>query len=811
MKTKYHSFDKRSKDKPVFVIDTPPPFTSGSLHIGRAYGCILSDITARYKRMRGYNVLMPQGWDTQGLPTELSVQRKLAISTDRPEAFKAACREWTGRMIQQMRKTMMRLGYMPDWSFEYKTMDEDYHRRVQLALLNLYHMGRAYRERHPVYWCPKCKTTLAQAEIGYVERRGILAHLRFKVEDSQIGHIEIATTRPELLHACVAVAVHPKDNRYQGFVGKTVEVPLYNQRVPIIADETVEPAFGTGAVMICTFGDAQDARWILKHSLPIIEAIGENGQIINSQKYDGLTVMEAREAILTDLKALGVLSKTEDIRHRVLAHTERTTCRTPIELLAKKQWFIRILDLKDNIMEMAQDMAWFPEHMRQRLIDWVKGLGWDWAFSRQRAFGTPIPFWYCQQCDQIIPPERSQLPIDPLEEKPPIDMCPRCGGKSITGATDVCDCWIDSSITPLIISGWPDDISLFRRLYPADLRQQGSEIIRTWAFYTMTQCHLQTGLRPFKAVLVNGMILGPDGRAMSSSLGNVIDPMEVIKGYGADALRQALLMANIGSDFLFEWKHIQHTARFLQKFWNTARFAQRCLKHYRPSTYPIGESNKTKDQAALHIIDRWILSRLQHLIQNMTESMESYQFHRAVQAFQAFVWHEFCDHYLEFVKYRFHNPKRPWMKHSSQYALHHALWALIRLYAPIAPFITEEIYQRLYRKRRGYKTIHEAPWPTPQKEMRDERAEEAGETLTEIISAIRKFKSQHNLPLNAEIPHITIAYKGNVSLKRMLLTLREEIANAGKVRGLALRKGEAKGALATTHRRNGKIQLTLTQ
>jgi len=717
--------------------------------------------------MRGYNVLLPQGWDTQGLPTELAVQNKLRISPDNVEKFRLACRKWTKQMIKQMRETMKRLGYMPDWSFEYKTMDREYHRKVQLALLNLHRMRRIYRSKYPIHLCPKCKTALADAELGYKNEETSLSYVKFKVENETV---EIATTRPELLHACVAVAFNPQDKRFKHLTGKEAQVPLYNKKVPIIMDTSVDPEYGTGSVMICTFGDEQDVKTVLKNRLPTIEALDDEGKIINSEKYDGLSIKEARKTILADLANVRALSKTVKISHNVLAHMERSTCQTPIEFLSKPQWFIRITDLKEKITEIAHQITWFPKDMKKRLSDWIEGLEWDWLFSRQRVFGTPVPFWYCQKCGFIIAPKEDDLPVDPAEQKPPITKCPSCGSKALTGAKDVCDCWIDSSITPLLIAGWPNSL----QCYPLSLRQQGSEIIRTWAFYSILQCYLQTGKMPFKAMLVNGMMLGPDGRAISSSLGNIIEPSEVIEKYGADALRQGLLLASVGSDFLFEWKDMAYSYSFMQKFWNACRFAQKHLSNYR----------LPRKKPRLYFVDKGILSHLQKLIRVLTENMETFQFNIALQQLQNFVWHELCDYYIEIAKNRLYTPEKGCMKRSAQYTLYIVLWTLTCLYAPFAPHLAEEISHNLFNK-----STLEANWPNMNRNLTNAEGEKAWLILKEAISGIRKLKSRLRLSLNAEIPEAVIHCKDQ-SLKEVLEKLEIDIKEAGKIRRVKILEDE---------------------
>ncbi len=529
----YPVYRFKNDGRPTFVIDTPPPFTSGELHMGHAYWNILNDTLARYKRMRGFDVLLPQGWDCQGLPTELKVQYKWKVPREKRDLFRKKCVEWTNKMIKSMKETMIKLGYRPDWEqFEYRTMDREYWKAVQHSLLIMHQNGLVYRKEFPVHWCSKCGTALAQAELGYVQKKGKLHYVRFKLVGSD-EHIEVATTRPELLNACVALLVHPLDERYSNIVGREAEVPIFGQKVKILQDESVDPQFGTGVVMVCTYGDEQDIKWQQSHGLPIIKAIDEFGRMTNAGKYTGMDVSQAREEIVKDLKEKGLISKEEEVTHNVLTHTERADCMTPIEFLVKEQWFLRSKEFKDLVLEEAEKMKWTPRFMRQRLIDWVNSVEWDWLISRQRVFGTPIPFWYCKSCNFIIPPKVEALPVDTTVDRPPVETCPKCGSKEISGTSDVCDCWVDSSITPLIITGYFSDRGRFEKTYPVDVRQQGHDIIRTWLYYTVLRCRILTGEGPFKEVIVNGHILGPDGSRMSKSKGNVIMPEEGIRNYGA--------------------------------------------------------------------------------------------------------------------------------------------------------------------------------------------------------------------------------------------------------------------------------------
>jgi len=739
-----YRFHKDDVKRPVFVIDTPPPFTSGKLHMGHAYWNILNDTIARYKRMRGHNVLLPQGWDCQGLPTELKVQDIWGVSKEDRGVFRQKCVEWTEQMIVSMKQTMTRLGYRPDWEqFEYRTMDEANWRIVQSTLLQFLEDGLIYRELFPVHWCPHCETALAQAELGYIEQRGTVYYIRFPVDE---GFVEVATTRPELMPACQALAIHPDDERYVQLAGTMAEVALFKRRVPIIVDEAVDPDFGSGVVMVCTFGDEQDVRWQQKHGLPVARVVDEQGRLVNASKYSGLTVSEARRAVAHDLEAAGYVAKQEEVRHKVLCHAERSDCLYPIEFLVTPQFFIKSKAFKDDVIRACRAMRWRPQHFFRRLVDWVNSIEWDWLISRQRVYGTPLPFWYCEECNTIIPATRAQLPVDPTKAEQPVTSCPRCGSTRIKACEDVCDCWVDSSITPLIISGYFHHEPYFPRSYPASIRQQGHDIIRTWLYYTTLRCLVLTGEKPFREVVVNGHILGPDGYRMSKSRGNVVDPEDKINEYGADAIRQALLSLTLGSDFSFNWDVVKYCKGFLQKYWSALRFAHRFIRQDPP---PAGE------KAKFTLIDRWILSKLGEALQTITENMETFQFHTAIHVIQNFVWHDFCDQYLEAVKYRLYD-KDANTYDGAIFTLHTVLWTITRALAPICPHITEEAYQAMWVNQQAL-TIHACKWPEAEDFPVNHEAKETGDIVVEALTMIRTQKAAIGIPLNRELERIMIA------------------------------------------------------
>ena len=728
-----NNFDRKDTEREVYVFDTPPPFTSGTLHMGHVLNHSWIDFVARYKRMKGYNVLLPQGFDCHGLPTELQVEKNFKIPKEKKREFREQCVKWTKERIKKMKNQLRRLGYSADWSFEYQTMSPEYIKLVQLSLLEFYKKGMIYRKEHPIHWCPKCGTALAKAELGYKEVRGFLTYIKFKVQDDWIV---IATTRPEFTPACVAILVHPDDKRYEKFVGKKATVPIFNREVPIISDSEVDMTFGTGAVYLCTFGDEQDLKWQVKYNLPIILAIDKNGNMTEKAgKYKGLTIEKCREEIVKDMEKEGLIIKKEETIHRITIHAERSDCQAPIELLPTFQFFIKLKDFTGDVLKAAEKMRWTPSYMSSRVAQWAESLDWDWVISRQRAFGTPLPFWFCN-CGEIVAAREEDLPVNPMTDKPPVEKCPKCGG-ALLGVEEVCDCWVDSSITPLVVSHWKRDADLFDRLYPTALRPQGYEIIRTWYFYTAFRCSILTGDIPFKEVLVNGMVLGENGKKMSKSLNNIVSPGEALEKYGADALRQWAACSTPGSDVPFSWKDVEYGSRFNKKLFNLSRFIKMHLEDS-----PGEEDIETED------IDKWLLCKLSKLVEGVSEALENNQFIAALTPIQQFVWHTLCDNYIEEVKYRLYGKKK---RRSAQHTLKLVMDTILRLLAPFIPHLTEEIYKSIIRNK---KSIHLETWPTLSYE--NPEIEAKGDVVQEIIAYIRRYKSKKSLAMNAELRKIIV-------------------------------------------------------
>ncbi|MDD5474100.1 MAG: valine--tRNA ligase [Candidatus Methanoperedens sp.] len=707
--------------KPQFIIDTPPPYPTGNFHIGNALNWCYIDFVARYKRMRGYNVMFPEGWDCHGLPTEVKVEEKHGITKSQVsrEEFRRMCVELTETNIARMRQSLRRLGFSIDWSNEYITMEPSYFGKTQRSFVQMYESGMIYQQNHPVNWCPRCETAIAFAEVEYDSRSTVLNYLNF-------DNLKIATTRPELLAACVAVAVNPDDKRYGEYVNTEVKVPVFGHKVRVIADKNVDPTFGTGVVMICTFGDKQDVRWWVEHSLPLRKAIDKTGKMTElAGKYAGMSTEACKKAIIEDMKNDGILYKQEELPQNVGLCWR---CKTPIEILSEKQWFVKII--QDEILNTANEVAWVPDYMKVRLENWTGTMEWDWCISRQRIFATPIPAWYCIKCGKTKVAKEEWLPIDPTQKKPP-ESC-ECGSNEWRGEEDVLDTWMDSSISALHVSGWLSDHPV---LLPAQLRSQGYDIIRTWAFYTILRSKALLDTRPWDTILLNGMVLGEDGHKMSKSRNNFVVPEEVIKKHGADAFRQwAAIGGTTGSDIIFLWKDVVAGSRFLQKLWSIVRFS---MPHI------------SDEPAEFKPIDLWLLSKLNRLVKEATEKMDACQFDETFKAVRGFAWDILADNYIELAKSRLYGDVEG--KQAAQYTLYVTIETLARLLAPFLPYFSEEVYSHIKQE-----SVHLQPWPLADESFINAEAEATGELIKEITAAIRRYKSERGMSLNTPLKDIEI-------------------------------------------------------
>ncbi len=757
---------KNDEKRPPYIIDTPPPYPTGRMHLGHALNWTYMDIIARFKRMNNYDVLFPQGWDCHGLPTEVKVEEIHGITKsdiDRHE-FRKLCIELTEENIEKMREQVKSLGISIDWDNEYITMNPDYVKKSQTAFVRMYENGLIYRGKHPVNWCPRCQTAIAFAEVDYKERTSKLNYIKFPYSEDENKYLEIATSRPELLAACVGIVVHPEDERYKDVVGKTVKVPLFNQEVKVHPDSDVEKEFGTGVVMVCTFGDKTDVVWVNRHGLEIKKAIDEKGNLSEiCGKYAGMKTEDARKQIIEDLKNEGYLIKQEPLEQNVGVCWR---CKTPIEIIVGDQWFVNVKKLLPKVEQATNEIKWMPEHMKTRLLQWIEDMDWDWCISRQRLFATPIPVWYCPDCGEIIVAKEEDLPIDPTKECP--YTC-KCGNKNLIPETDVLDTWMDSSITPMVIAGWMDDEEFFKSHYPVQLRPQGHDIIRTWAFYTIIKSIALTDKKPWDEIVINGMVFGEDGHKMSKSRGNIVEPFEITKNYGSDALRLWAANSTLGNDVPFAWKEVDYGYRFLRKFWNASRFAKMNLDDETIDTIKnLINDSKVKlnvDGKEVEVpnpcncvnlnnpVDLWILSKLNRLIKKVSEDLNNYKFNTIVDI-QKFVWHEFCDNYIEMVKYRLYNKEESeeakLSKFNAQYTLYTVITNTLKLMAPFAPHFAD-IVGDIYK----IDNLHTS-WCAIDENLINEENEYIGEIAKNTVASIRRYKSNKGMALNTMLGNVEI-------------------------------------------------------
>ncbi|MFA5108351.1 MAG: valine--tRNA ligase [Candidatus Micrarchaeia archaeon] len=767
---KFFSFDESDSSRPVYSLDTPPPFTSGDLHMGHVLSYSYFDFVARYKRMKGFNVYFPQGWDCQGFPTEVKVEKKYGRQP--PTEFRKLCIEWTEGCILNMKSQMQRMGFSPDWKFEYRTMDDTYHSSVQLSILKMYESGQVYRSKHPVFWCPKCHSALAKTDTDDVERSTNLHDIKFILEtsDKKQSELVIATTRPELMHACVAVLYHPSDVRYNKLKG-AFAITALGKEVPFLPDSDVDKEFGTGVVMVCTFGDKQDVVWMYRHKLPYIKALDDYGRLVNSGEFDGLKIDEAKKKIIEKFIAEKKLVGSKQINQTIKVHDR---CSTPIELADSWQWFAKITQKKDEIIKTAKEMKWHPDFAIANLIDWANYVEWDWVISRQRVFGTPIPFWVCEKCNEIIPASESELPANPslLEKK-----CKKCGGNA-KGESSVFDCWVDSSISPLIISRWQKDENFFKKTYPASLRPQGVEIIRTWAFYTIYRCKELTGKAPFKELLLNGNVLAPDGKKMSKSLGNIVAPDKLIDEYGADSVRiWAALSGAMAKDRPLSYQDIKYAKSFLNKLLNAGKFVQQSTLGYLHSSPP---------PKSLRAIDKYFLHRLGEVITDCNSHWSEYEFHHIVKRVHDFFWHEFCDYYLEYSKSRIYGQDED-AKKAAQYVLYTIYTNVVLLLTPIIPHACEEVWQA-FKKGEGQTVMFEK-YPCDVQGLSYPDFMPAGILLSELVSAIRQEKANRKMALNSQVPSLEICLRKQDA--ELIDSIKAELLSVCNIVDLQIKIGES--------------------
>ncbi|CAN5724297.1 valine--tRNA ligase [soil metagenome] len=808
-----YRFDRSRERKDVYSIDTPPPTVSGSLHVGHVFSYTHTDVVARFQRMRGKAVFYPMGWDDNGLPTERRVQNyfgvrcepslpydpdfvppekpgKQPIPVSRPN-FIELCARLTAEDEKVFEHLWRYLGLSVDWGMTYATIDPRSQRISQLAFLRLLQRGIAYQVEAPTLWDIDFRTAVAQAELEDREQPGAYHTIRFAKADGT-GYVEVDTTRPELIPACVAIVAHPDDPRYQPLFGTEVVTPVFGVRVPVRAHTLADPEKGTGAAMICTFGDVTDVVWWRELQLPVRAIIQANGTFKPvtfgdrgwesadspraQQQYDqvtGLSAAKARVRIVEMLRESGdLLGDPRPITHAVKFYEKGDR---PLEIITSRQWFIKTMEFRGRLLARGAELQWHPPYMQARLENWINGLNGDWCVSRQRFFGVPFPVWYTLGADGSVDhdarlvPDESRLPIDPSTDVPDgYEAGQRDQPGGFTGDKDVMDTWATSSLSPQIAARWEEDPDLFARVFPMDVRPQAHDIIRTWLFSTVLRSELEHGTLPWRNAAISGWVLDPDRKKMSKSKGNVVTPMGLLEEHGSDGVRYWAASGRPGTDTTFDPGQMKVGRRLAIKILNASRFVLASPSPHGPVTAAV---------------DRGLLTALTKIVREATLDLENYNYTRVLERTETFFW-TFCDDYLELVKGRRYGDQGPELAASANGALLTSLDVMLRLFAPFLPFVTDEVWSWW---KPG--TIHRAPWPDPDALLQacepaggDQQAVAALDFAGVVLAAIRKQKSEEQRPLKTPVARAVIrAPRQDLAL---LALVEQDLRASGLIREL---------------------------
>ncbi len=817
----------------VYSIDTPPPTVSGSLHVGHVFSYTHTDTIARYKRMRGYQVFYPMGWDDNGLPTERRVQNYFgvrcdvslpydpdfkppadgglekgveAVSCSRPN-FVELCGVLVAEDEKAFEALFRKLGLSVDWTQHYTTIGDSARRASQRAFLRLLAAGEAYSAEAPTLWDVDFRTAVAQAELEDREREGAYHRLSFRRPDG--SGLLVDTTRPELLAACVAVVAHPDDARFADLVGSTVTTPVFGAEVPVLAHSLAQPDKGTGVAMVCTFGDVTDVTWWRELSLPVRSVMGRDGRFVATpptgltvegqtfyqESIAGRNVNQAQRAVVEQLRARGeLIGDPKPIRHAVKFYERGDR---PLEIVTSRQWFFRTVSHRDALATLGSQLGWHPTYMAARFAHWVDGLQGDWLVSRQRFFGVPFPVWYRlgddgspDYSDPLLPGE-SQLPVDPSTQAPPgFNEADRGRPGGFVADPDVMDTWATSSLTPQIAGRWVDDPELFDLVFPMDLRPQGHDIIRTWLFSTVVRSYLEHGTLPWTNAAISGWILDPDRKKMSKSKGNVVTPSGLLERYGSDAVRYWAASARPGTDATFDEAQMKIGRRLAIKLLNVSRFVIGASGDTASGETASGDTASGERDApeavVLEAVDAAFLDSCNALVADVTEAFESYDYARALERSEAFFW-MFCDDYVELVKNRAYAALGEERAASARYALRSGLSTLLRLFAPVLPFVTEEVWSWWQPG-----SIHRAEWPTGDKRHRAPQpataSDPAGDELLlqsarKLLAEVRRAKTEAGVSLRAPVEKVVVTASDAVI--SALSSAADDLREAGVIAELA--------------------------
>jgi len=805
------AFDHTAPKERVYSVDTPPPTVSGDLHIGHVFSYTHQDFIVRYKRMAGFEVFYPFGFDDNGLPTERLVEKTKGVrASELPrEEFTRLCLEVSQEQEQKFKELWQAVGLSCDWTEVYSTISEISRRISQRSFLDLLRKGEVYLKEAPTLWCTECRTAIAQAEVADKEEPSEFHEILFGREDG--GTVAIATTRPELLPACVSVFYNPQDERYKPLKGKKLRVPHFGYLVPVMEDEKVDPEKGTGIVMCCTFGDTVDIEWWQTYSLDTRIILDEDGKLTDSaMEFKGLTLRQARKAIVEALRAEGLLTKSEPIVHLVSAH-ER--CGTPLEFLITKQWFIKVLDKKEELIRFGGKCRWFPQHMEVRYRHWVENLKWDWCISRQRYYGVPFPIWYCGSCWEAIPAREEDLPVNPLTDKPPVSACPKCGSEKIIPEKDVLDTWATSSLTPQINARWGEKDDRMNLLFPMSLRPQAHDIIRTWAFYTIAKAYFHQRDIPWRDLMISGHALDLSREKISKSKSVTVNPREIIRKFSADVVRHWAGRVKLGTDTFINLadpsKNLAPGKRLVTKLYNASKLVHQHLVGFEPDTANL------KSQIT-YVVDRWIIAKLAHACEKATQHFEEYDFAEALTTTENFFWNDFCDNYLELVKGRLYGemPKasgamrsaeREAMVNSAKATLFLSLETILKLFSPFIPYVTEEIWSWKFAGFSDKKSIHRTRWPISESFLGayDSESEETGEILALALALARKAKSELKISIKKQAKQIIYGFSKpeevNPAIGEKLQLVKEDLLVTANVDELVFVNEALNDAIGLEH------------
>ncbi len=746
-----YKFEKNSPKK-TYSIDTPPPTCNGKIHMGHLSSYMHIETIARHHRMCGENVYFPFGFDDNGLPTERYVEKiikKRAQELPR-EKFIEICLEETKKLEEEFFDLYKKAGFSCNLKTHYSSIAPRTQKISQESFIDLYNKGLVREEEAPALWCTECQTACAQSELEDKEIESTFNYLKFYIEGTQ-DYVVVATTRPEMLCGVCCVFINPDDEKNKHLLGKKLVVPYFGYSVDVLTDELVDLDKGSGIVMCCTFGDTVDKEWQRKHSLPIKKCFSDDGCMTSlAGEFAGLKIVEARKQIIEKLKENDLLIKQEQITHAVSTHDR---CGTPIEIAVKKQWFIDTLSHKDELYKAGLELNWHPKNMRARYLNWVENLGWNWCISRQRYFGIPFPVWYCKNCGKVVLAKLEDLPVDPLKDKPK-KLC-ECGCTEFIPETDVMDTWATSSLTPQISTDLETQKGLDDSMVPMNLRPNAHDNIRVWDFYTITKSLYHFKKLPWKDLMISGYVTSEDGSKLAKSKGNNTNsPQQIIKTYSADVTRYWANSLTLGKDTAFSLIEFENGKKVVNKLWNVSKFVLSFLQDYNPN-----------EEISLEIMDKWIIEKYKELFNRFVGYLNRYEISLALNELEKFFWN-FCDNYIELVKRRLYNPDVYGKAKcdSAKYACYYVLLGMLKMFAPILPHITEEIYMDFYAEKENKKSIHISGYLNLGHDINQELISN-GDKVMDIVSQIRQFKSENKVSLKTFIKDAIITSKITEFLK----------------------------------------------